>query len=38
MTDAYPPFRLDQGGDDQSGAAAVAAEAPRAPEAIAASG
>ena len=36
MTDAYPPFRLDQGGDDPAGAAAVAAEAPTAPEAIAA--
>ena len=38
MTDAYPPFRLDQGGDDPSGAAAVAVEAPTVPEAIAASG
>jgi Domain of unknown function (DUF4389) len=38
MTDAYPPFRLDQGGDDPAGAAAVAAEAPTAPEAIAAPG
>ncbi len=38
MTDAYPPFRLDQGGDDPAGAAAVAAEAPTGPEAIAASG
>ena len=38
MTDAYPPFRLDQGGDDPAGAAAVAVEAPTAPEAIAASG
>ena len=37
MTDAYPPFRLDQGGDDPAGAAAVTAEAPTAPEAIAAS-
>ena len=38
MTDAYPPFRLDQGGDDPAGAAAVAAGAPTTPEAIAASG
>ncbi|HEU0248758.1 MAG TPA: DUF4389 domain-containing protein [Gaiellaceae bacterium] len=38
MTDAYPPFRLDQGGDDPAGAAVVAAEAPTAPEAIAAPG
>jgi hypothetical protein len=38
MTDAYPPFRLDQGGDDPAGAAAVGAEAPTAPEAIAAPG
>jgi hypothetical protein len=38
MTDAYPPFRLDQGGDDPAGAAAVAAVAPTAPEAVAASG
>ena len=38
MTDAYPPFRLDQGGDDPAGAAAAAAEAPTAPEAIAAPG
>ena len=29
MTDAYPPFRLDQGGNDPAGAAAVAVEAPR---------
>ncbi len=36
MTDAYPPFRLDQGGDDPAGAAAVSAEAPTASEAIAA--
>jgi hypothetical protein len=36
MTDAYPPFRLDQGGDDPGGAAALGAEAPTAPEAIAA--
>ena len=27
MTDAYPPFRLDQGGDDPSGAATVAVSA-----------
>jgi hypothetical protein len=32
MTDAYPPFRLDQGGDDPAGAMAVAREAPAAPE------
>ncbi len=38
MTDAYPPFRLDQGGDDPAVAAAVAAEAPTAPEMIAATG
>ena len=38
MTDAYPPFRLDQGGDDPAGAAAVAVEAPAAPKAIAAPG
>jgi len=38
MTDAYPPFRLDQGGDDPAGAAAVPADAPAAPEAIAAPG
>ena len=31
MTDAYPPFRLDQGGDDASGAEATAA--PTTPEA-----
>jgi len=36
MTDAYPPFRLDQGGDDPAGTSAVVAEAPTAPEAIAA--
>ncbi len=36
MTDAYPPFRLDQGGDDPGGAAALQAEAPTAPQAIAA--
>jgi Domain of unknown function (DUF4389) len=36
MTDAYPPFRLDQGGDDPGGAAALRAEAPTAPQAIAA--
>jgi Domain of unknown function (DUF4389) len=35
MTDAYPPFRLDQGGDDPAGAMAVAPEAPAAPEAFA---
>jgi hypothetical protein len=38
MTDAYPPFRLDQGGDDPAGAAAVAGEAPTAPEAFASPG
>ena len=39
MTDAYPPFRLDQGGEDSDGAAAVAREAPTAPpEALAAPG
>ena len=38
MTDAYPPFRLDQGGDDPAGAAAESAHAPTAPEAIAAPG
>jgi hypothetical protein len=38
MTDSYPPFRLDQGGDDPAGAAGVAAEVPTAPESIAASG
>ena len=32
MTDAYPPFRLDQGGDDPAGAMALAREAPAAPE------
>ena len=31
MTDAYPPFRLDQGGDDPPGAAAMATEAPTPP-------
>ena len=36
MTDAYPPFRLDQGGDDP--AAAAVPEAPTGPEAIAAPG
>jgi len=36
MTDAYPPFRLDQGGDDPAGAETLAAEAPTAPEAVAA--
>ena len=35
MTDAYPPFRLDQGGDDPAGAMAVAPEAPAAPESFA---
>ena len=38
MTDTYPPFRLDQGGDDPAGGAAVAVEAPTAPEAIPAPG
>ena len=33
MTDAYPPFRLDQGGDDPAGTAAAVVEAPTAPEA-----
>jgi Domain of unknown function (DUF4389) len=32
MTDAYPPFRLDQGGDDPAGTMAVARVAPAAPE------
>ena len=36
MTDAYPPFRLDQGGDDPAGTAAAVVEAPAAPEATAA--
>jgi hypothetical protein len=36
MTDAYPPFRLDQGGDDPAGTAAAVVEAPTAPEATAA--
>ena len=31
MTDAYPPFRLDQGGDDPAGAAAVARKRRRRP-------
>ncbi len=31
MTDAYPPFRLDQGEDDPAGGAAMAPEAPAAP-------
>ena len=35
MTDAYPPFRLDLGGDDPAGWT-LAAEAPTAPEAVAA--
>ena len=26
MTDAYPPFRLDQGGDDPGGAAALGSD------------
>jgi Domain of unknown function (DUF4389) len=38
MTDAYPPFRLDQGGDDPAGATAVTSEAPTAPEAFASPG
>ena len=38
MTDTYPPFRLDQGGDDPAGAAHGAVEAPTAPEAIPAPG
>ena len=33
MTDAYPPFRLDQGGDDPAEAATLAAGAPTAPAA-----
>ena len=36
MTDTYPPFRLDQGGDDPGGAAALGAAAPTAPQEIAA--
>ena len=36
MTDAYPPFRLDQGGDDPVGTAAAVEGAPAAPEASAA--
>ena len=35
MTDAYPPFRLDQGGDDPAGAAAMATEVLPAPVAVA---
>jgi len=35
MTDAYPPFRLDQGGDDPAGATAVTPDAPTAPVAFA---
>ena len=31
MTDAYPPFRLDQGEDDTAGAAGTAPEEPAAP-------
>jgi Domain of unknown function (DUF4389) len=38
MTDAYPPFRLDQGGDDPAGASALALDVPPAPEAAAAAG
>jgi hypothetical protein len=38
MTDAYPPFRLDQGGDDPAGVAALAPQAPTAPDALAAPG
>jgi hypothetical protein len=38
MTDAYPPFRLDQGGDDPAGSTDVAVEAPTAREAVAAPG
>jgi Domain of unknown function (DUF4389) len=38
MTDAYPPFRLDQGGDDPAGASALALDVPPAPEATAAAG
>jgi Domain of unknown function (DUF4389) len=38
MTDAYPPFRLDQGGDDPAGAGAVTPEPPTTPEAIATPG
>ena len=38
MTDSYPPFRLDQGGEDPAGAADAAVEAPTAPEAIPAPG
>ena len=36
MTDAYPPFRLDQGGEDPAGMAVVAADAPMPPDAVAA--
>jgi hypothetical protein len=36
MTDAYPPFRLDQGEDDPAGAAATAPGEPAAPVAVAA--
>jgi hypothetical protein len=38
MTDTYPPFRLDQGGDDPAGAGAIPTEATTPPDAIAASG
>ena len=34
MTDDYPPFRLDQGGDDPAGAAAMAPETPTAGAAL----
>jgi Domain of unknown function (DUF4389) len=34
MTDAYPPFRLDQGEDDPLGAAATAPKEPGAPVAV----
>ncbi len=36
MTDAYPPFRLDQGEEDPAGAAATAPGDPAAPMAVAA--
>ncbi len=38
MTDAYPPFRLDQGGEDPAAVATLAPGAPTAPEALAAPG